>query len=230
MRRCAGGAPSSCTSPPRRRAWPARWRCATTGARGRCWASASWPTRAARWPGCGPTARRAHRRRSATGGCLPFYAAAYPAVLLLLRARLRPFVPAFCLDGLLGGLTLAAGCAVLVPPHLAGASTAKTVAGLAFPCADLVLVAIAMWACAMTGWRGGTFRWLALGLAIAAAGDIVLDLQIVHGAYDPMALSNAAFPAAMVAIGVAAWREVPGTRALRTDTMAMLGMPSACAL
>jgi diguanylate cyclase (GGDEF)-like protein/PAS domain S-box-containing protein len=36
--------------------------------------------------------------------------------------------------------------------------------------------------------------------------------------------------AAMVAVGVAAWRPVPSTRALRTDVRAVLAMPGACAL
>jgi diguanylate cyclase (GGDEF)-like protein/PAS domain S-box-containing protein len=163
-------------------------------------------------------------------GWLMFYAAAYAAVLLLLRARLRPFVLSFCLDGVLGGLTLATVCAVAVSPDLAGASTAKLAAGLAFPCADLVLLALVIWACAMTGWRGGVWLWLAGGLAVAAAGDIVLDVQIIHDNYDPMALTSVAFPAAMVLIGVAAWRPLPSTRALRTDTWAVLGMPAGAAI
>jgi diguanylate cyclase (GGDEF)-like protein/PAS domain S-box-containing protein len=163
-------------------------------------------------------------------GWLAFYAAAYVAVLLLLRARLRPFVFSFCLDGILGGLTLATVCAAIVPPDLGGASTAKAVAGLAFPSADLVLLAIVLWACAMTGWRGGTWLWIALGLGIAAVGDIVLDVQVLHDRYDPMALSGACFPAAMLALGVAAWGRIPRARALRTDVRAVLAMPGGSAL
>ena len=47
---------------------------------------------------------------------MAFYAAAYVAIVLLLRARLRPFTPSLWLDGLIGLLTLGAISATLVLP------------------------------------------------------------------------------------------------------------------
>ena len=40
---------------------------------------------------------------AAHAGWMGFYVTAYLAILLLLRARLRPFAVSFCLDGLIGG-------------------------------------------------------------------------------------------------------------------------------
>ena len=48
---------------------------------------------------------------------MAFYAAAYVAIVLLLRARLRPFTPSLWLDGLIGLLTLGAISVALVLPQ-----------------------------------------------------------------------------------------------------------------
>ena len=125
--------------------------------------------------------------------------------MLLLRARLRQFTPSLWLDGLIGLLTLGATSAALVlPRELPRVATGTLVAGLVYPCADLVLLALVLWAGAITGWRGGrTWLWLSGAFAVAAAGDIALHMQLLAGGYDEPALSTAAFPLAMMAVAVA---------------------------
>jgi diguanylate cyclase (GGDEF)-like protein/PAS domain S-box-containing protein len=161
-------------------------------------------------------------------GWLLFYAAAYPALVLLLRRRLQSFSFSFWLDGLVGALALAASCAAFVPPHLGDVSTLKAIAGMAFPILDLVLLSLVLWACALTGWRGGQWAWLGLALAVLTVGDIVLDLQVLHHDYDPLTPTSACFGVTMLAIGVAAWRPEAPPRPLRTDTLAILAMPGLC--
>jgi diguanylate cyclase (GGDEF)-like protein/PAS domain S-box-containing protein len=156
-----------------------------------------------------------------------FYVTLYVALVAMLRARLRPFTLSFFLDGVLGGLTAAALCAALVPHDLDGISAAKAIAGLSFPCSELVLLSLLLWACAMTGWRGETWRWLALAMALGATGDIVQEFSIVRGTFDDLAPATACFPLALLAIGVAAWRPSPPSRALRTDAL-VLAVPLAC--
>src|SRR3954454_819211 len=109
---------------------------------------------------------------------LGIYAGIYPAVLMMLRSRLRPFTLSFCLDGILGGLSPAAVAAVLVRHQVDGIATGKVIAGLALPGADLVLFSILLWACAMSGWRLTTWTWLAAAMAMAAVADVVQDVDI----------------------------------------------------
>src|SRR4051812_16746839 len=156
---------------------------------------------------------------------LSFYAAAYAALVVLLRARIRPFVPSFCLDGLIGGLAVGAVCASIVPPDLSGHSTGEALAGFAYPSADLVLLTLVLWASAMSGWRGGMWLWLWGALALAAVGDVLLDLQVVGGTYSELSWVSACFPAAMMAIGVAAWRPASRPRPLRSDALSVLALP-----
>ena len=159
---------------------------------------------------------------------IAFYLSLYVALLAMLRARLRPFTLSFCLDGVLGGLTVAALCAALVPHDLDGVSAAKAIAGLTFPCSELVLLSLLLWAGAMTGWRGETWRWLAFAMAVGATGDIVQEVSIVRGTFDDLAPVTACFPVALLAIGVAAWRPAPPVRALRIDALSVLALPLAC--
>ncbi|WCB93860.1 hypothetical protein DSM104299_02580 [Baekduia alba] len=157
-----------------------------------------------------------------------FYATVYPALLGLLRARLRPFTLSFFLDGVLGGLTVSAICAAVVHHDLDGIATGKLIAGLAFPCADLVLLSILLWACALSGWRGDIWRLLAAALALTAIGDVVQDLDMARGTYSELSAANALFPLALLTIGVAAWRPAPPARRLRPDSVAVLALPLAC--
>jgi diguanylate cyclase (GGDEF)-like protein/PAS domain S-box-containing protein len=167
---------------------------------------------------------------AAHAGWMGFYVAAYLAILLLLRARLRPFAASFCLDGLIGGLTLGALCAALVfPDRLAGMSTGDIVAGLVYPCADLALLALVLWASSMTGRRGGRmWLWLSGAFALASIGDIALNLEVVAGELDTASLLTVCFPLAMVAVALAAQQPPATVRALRTDALSVLVLPGVC--
>jgi diguanylate cyclase (GGDEF)-like protein/PAS domain S-box-containing protein len=167
---------------------------------------------------------------AAHAGWMTFYVAAYLAIVLLLRTRLRPFTPSLWLDGLIGGLTLGAICAAVVfPGSLEEMETADVVTGLVYPCADLVLLALVLWASTMTGWRGGRmWLWLSGAFAVAGAGDIALDVQVLSGSYDETSLVTAAFPLAMIAVAIAGLQPPAPARALRTDARAVFVLPAAC--
>lgn len=156
-----------------------------------------------------------------------FYSAFYLALLDLLRARLRPFTLAFCLDGALAGLTLAAICAALVPHDLQHLSPAKEVAGLATPCLQLVLLSLLLWANAMTSWRGATWRWMAAAMALAATAEISTDISVARDAFDELAPLTALYPLSLLCLAIAAWRPSPAPRAMRTDPVSVLALPAA---
>jgi len=147
-------------------------------------------------------------------GWLAFYVLAYAAVVLLLRARLRPFHLGFWLDGVIAVLVLASVACVFLLPAVSdatGAATTDVILGVAYPTADLVLLAMVTWALSLTGRRGGRM-WLALAAAFAvlAVGDIWLAVQVAHGTFQRGSLVSVAFPIAMLLIAFAAFQ--PGRR------------------
>jgi diguanylate cyclase (GGDEF)-like protein/PAS domain S-box-containing protein len=157
-----------------------------------------------------------------------FYGTLYAALLTMLRSRLRPFTFAFCLDGVLGGITLAAVCAALVEHDLHGVGTLTAIAGLTMPCSQLAVLSILVWASAMTGWRGETWRWLASAMAVMAIAEVVNDVSVARDSYDALAPTSALYPVAQLMIAIAAWRPSPPATTLRTDAGAVLALPAAC--
>ena len=133
--------------------------------------------------------------------------------MLLFGPRLRSVTPALWLDGLIGGLTLGAICAAVVFPG--------RLEQLAYPCADLLLLSLALWASSMNGWRGGgMWLWLAGALALAGAGDIAARTELLSAA-------DAAFPLALLGIAIAGSLPAAPARPLRAGALAALALPVA---
>ncbi len=106
---------------------------------------------------------------------LSFYPCCYVALVLLLAAHLHETRIAMWLDGLIGGLAAATvGAALVLPPilHSAHGDAASLGVALAYPIGDLLLLAFALGALAMTGWRPGRV-WLliAAALLVTAVAD-----------------------------------------------------------
>jgi diguanylate cyclase len=117
---------------------------------------------------------------------LLYYAPLYVALIILIRARAPRFHASMWLDGAVGALGAGAvAFAVLLRPalELTDGDTAAVVTNLAYPVADVVLLALLVAVGAILGMRGD--RTLVLvGAAIGATlvGDIVyLDLTITGG-------------------------------------------------
>ena len=167
---------------------------------------------------------------AAHAGWMGFYVAAYLAILVLLRARaapvrrlVRPRRPDRRPDG------RCAARRARDPDRLDGISTGDIVAGFVYPCADIVLLALVLWASSMTGWRGGRmWLWLSGAFALAGIGDIALNLSVLAGDYDTNSLLTVCFPLAMVALAIAAHQPPASVRALRTDALSVLVLPGVC--
>jgi diguanylate cyclase (GGDEF)-like protein len=112
---------------------------------------------------------------------LAAYPALYVAIIGLIRCRVTRFHTSMWLDGIVGGLGAAAvAIAVLLGPSLqiTGGDPAAVAVNLAFPVADVLLLALLVAVSAMLGLRSErTLLLLAAGLVSYLVGDIVfLDL------------------------------------------------------
>jgi diguanylate cyclase len=166
-------------------------------------------------------------------GYVAFYPLAYAALFLMLRARVRRLTSSMLLDGVVTGLTVAAIAAAVAlgeALRMTGGSLAVVLAGVAYPIADLLLLVLVGAALAIIGrGAGGSWWWIAGGLTMFAATDVVYAYQVVHGTYVVGSL-DAGWGLAFVAFGIAAcvpWR-TGGVR--RADGTGALLLPGGCAL
>src|SRR4051794_23865159 len=151
----------------------------------------------------------------ADAGWLGAYVAAGVGVVLVLRARLRrAFHATMWLDAAIGAATIAALTATLaLGPVLAdtAGSTIATATDLAYPLADLGLLALVVTLLALTGWRPG-LGWAAFALALTlqAASDVLYAREIAIGVDSEDTLLLPVWPAAMLLLSYAAWRPLTG--------------------
>ena len=145
---------------------------------------------------------------------LAFYPACYAALALLVRSRISVFHRSMWLDGVIAALAASAVSASIVLQvvldHESGGTAAMAV-GLAYPVADLVLLALVILVFALSGWRPGR-AWAAAALAFAVitvADSLFLYLNAT-GSYREGTLVDALWPAAMLLLAFAAWQPASG--------------------
>jgi len=162
---------------------------------------------------------------------LAFYPAAYVAIVLLVRERVREFRTSLWLDGIVGALAMAAiGAALLLDPISSGGEGAMVVVDLIFLLADLLLVGFVVGALALTGWRPDrAWALLGAGLMVGAAVDAFFLWQAATGAAVDTTLVATLWPASALAVAAAALQKTspfPG----RIEGLRMLAMPGVFAL
>lgn len=153
-------------------------------------------------------------------GYLAFYPLAAAGLVLLVRGRARQLDWRLWVDATIAALgTAALGAAIvfeLVAERATG-SPLEVATTLAYPFADIVLLALAVGVIALSGWRpGATWILLLLGLGMMAFADIAYTLQtngvgVLSGAWvEPFYLLAAVF------LGAIAWRT--DTTAIRSES------------
>ena len=161
---------------------------------------------------------------------LAFYPFAYVAIVLLVRRSVARFHASVWLDGIVGGLAVAAlGAALVLGPTLesTGGSFAAVATTLAYPLADLLLIAIVVGAFALTGWRPGR-AWALIGggLATLAVADGLYLYRVALGTYVPGTVMDSVWPAGMVLLAWAAWQRPREPGEVRLEGWAVLVLPS----
>jgi diguanylate cyclase (GGDEF)-like protein len=165
----------------------------------------------------------------ADGGYLALYPLAYAGIVLLFRSRISRLRRNLWVDGLIGALSVAAFAATLLFETVVsstGGAPLSVATNLAYPLADLLLVAFIVGALATTGWSlSSAWTWLAGGLLVFAVTDALYLYGTAAGSYQGGDLLDAGWPLAALVIAVAAWLPAGGTRRAPTAHWRMIALP-----
>jgi diguanylate cyclase (GGDEF)-like protein len=149
---------------------------------------------------------------------LAFYPASYASLLLVARSRTHSFRSSLWLDGAIAGLTVAAVIATLFFEPIVNATSgtpAEIAVNLAYPVGDLLLMGLVVAIFGLNGWRLDPL-WLLLGggLALSALADGVYLVQTAKDTYVEGTLLDAAWPASVFLVALAAWQAPRKTLAI----------------
>jgi diguanylate cyclase (GGDEF)-like protein len=143
-------------------------------------------------------------------GFLAVYPPAYVAIVLLLRARVGRLHASLWLDGVIGGLAVAAvGTAIVFQAVLdaIGGSPAAVATNLAYPLADLTLMALVVWALGVAGWRlGRAWALIAAGLLVFSVSDCLYLYETAKGTYSQGSVTDLGWVAGGLLLAWAAWQ------------------------
>ncbi len=170
-----------------------------------------------------------------------FYLAGYPLMLAgivaYVRSRVGRMSAIVWTDVAMGALCVTAiGSSLLLDYVLANTTGTPLQVGVAvaYPALDLVILAVAAGAVALTGWRPGrALALVALGVVAMAVGDGIYTYTSLAGSYTESAWYNCLWPLATVLVAAAALQPSPphretgpasGWRAFASPTIFALGV------
>jgi diguanylate cyclase len=163
---------------------------------------------------------------------LAFYPCAYVALLLLIRARATRMPAGVAIDGVACALAMAALAATIAfGPIVAatGGSVAAVAVGLAYPIADLLLLALAVAMLVILGWRSERrVLLLAAAFAIFAAADTVYLYEVAKGSYVEGRFIDAFWPVGTLLTAYASWMPTRRLADRRLDGIGALIAPFGC--
>jgi diguanylate cyclase (GGDEF)-like protein/putative nucleotidyltransferase with HDIG domain len=141
---------------------------------------------------------------------LAVYPPVYVALLLLLRTRAGSVQRSLWLDGIIASLAVASvGTAVVFDAVLKATSGSKAAiaTNLTYPLADLTLIAMVVWALAVSGWRvGRSWGLIAAGLLVFSVSDCLYLFQTAVGAYVAGGATDLGWVGGCVLLAWAAWQ------------------------
>jgi diguanylate cyclase (GGDEF)-like protein len=165
----------------------------------------------------------------ADAGYLALYPLAYAGLVLLFRSRVARQGRSLWVDGVIGALGVAAFAATILFDAVVtatGGAALSVATNLAYPLADLLLVAFVVGALAMAGWsRASAWVWLGTGLLVFAATDALYLYATAEGTYAPGTTLDVGWPFAALLIGIAAWLPAPAARHAPTEHWRTITLP-----
>jgi len=131
------------------------------------------------------------------------------AVVCLVRREVGSLPRSLWLDGALGAAGGATALAAVLSPVFAGiqGDLGEVLVGVAYPVADLVLVAMVCGLLAVRGLRGGSmWLWLMSGLTLFCAADVVYALRLASDTYVVGTILDGLWAFALTVMAVGIWR------------------------
>jgi two-component system, cell cycle response regulator len=161
---------------------------------------------------------------------LAFYPASYASLLLVARSRMDAWRSSLWLDGAIAGLAVAAVLATLAFQPIVDATSgtpAEIAVNLAYPAGDLLLMSLVVAVFGLNGWRLDPV-WMLLGggLALSAVADGLYLVQTANNTYVEGTLLDAAWPASVFLVALAAWQR-PRRKVAMHDWIVM-AVPIGC--
>ncbi len=150
-------------------------------------------------------------------------------IALLSRRRVHEVEPRLLLDGLIGGLAVAAVAAI---PLFGGETTPASQATppALFLMADLAILAFVVVVTGLTGWRPGTgWSLIAGGIVLNTAGNCALVIESASGSFQRGGPVDSLFVASALTLGVAAFFSLEPSVAVQADRRRLF-WPAAFAL
>ena len=164
----------------------------------------------------------------ADGLWLSFYAFAFVALLLIVRDIADRLPLSLWLDGIVGGLAVAAVMAAVAGPVLAvtGGSLAAVVTTLAYPLLDVLLLLVVTAVLALFHWRPPAGLWFfAGGLTSFVVADMVYLFHAANGTYQPGGVNDTVWVARHAAHGLRGRTPAQAGRRRRCPSWVLLGIP-----
>ena len=108
-----------------------------------------------------------------------------------------------------------------------GGSALVVATNLAYPLADLLLLALVVAMFGLTGWRfDATWALVALGFAVFAIADSLYLYETAAGTYVEGGPLDVGWPAALVLIACSAWQPLRRLQGVRAESWQALTLPT----
>lgn len=161
---------------------------------------------------------------------LAMYPCFYVAIGLLARRHLRDVRAGIWLDGVIAGLGAASVAAALILPpildHATGAHS-SVVVSLAYPTGDLLLLAFALGAIGLNGWRrDGIWVLIAGGMLASAIADSIYLYETATDSFHTGSWVECLWPLAAILLAVAAWTPSRPPRARDGQSWQAMSVPA----
>jgi diguanylate cyclase (GGDEF)-like protein len=159
---------------------------------------------------------------------LSLYPLAFAGMVALVRARHVHASASLWLDGLIGGSVIAAAAAsfILAPVFALTVATGwQSVARLAYPFFDLVLMGFAVVLWGAGRWRLDAWLGLAAGFALIAVSDALYVVDQLGQGWTPGSYAGLGYVFGAMCLAAAAWRRQPPPAA--RSAVSRVGLPIA---
>ena len=164
---------------------------------------------------------------------LAFYPLAYMGLIVLTRGDIKGQPLSRWLDGVVAGLGAAAVTVAFGFDTILGKLSgppAKLATSLAYPIADLGLLALVIGGLVIVSWRNRRWLFLVLACVLNVVGDVVHLFQSSAATHRVGTLLDATWPAAILLISLAVWQPAMPSKERPRESLSQFVVPAVAVL